>query len=251
MEKTYTNRVESVNPYSGSGSKREEIEQMFDNISPRYDLLNSLLSIGIDKVWRNKLSAMVDLKHPRSILDVATGTAELALTLARVTDAKITGVDISTGMLEIGRKKILQRKLHNRIELVEADSLQLPFEDNTFDAVTVAFGVRNFASLDKGIAEMMRVLKTGHTLFILEFSNTRGTWINPLFAFYFRFILPFIGRFISKDKAAYEYLPNSVAAFPAGKEFCELLLSCGASSVKMKKLTAGIVTIYAAEKKSI
>jgi demethylmenaquinone methyltransferase/2-methoxy-6-polyprenyl-1,4-benzoquinol methylase len=251
MEKTYSNRVESVNPYSGSGSKREEIEQMFNNISPRYDLLNSLLSIGIDKVWRNKLSALVDLKHPRHILDVATGTAELALTLARDTEAKIKGVDISAGMIEIGRKKVLQRKLHNRIDLIEADSLQLPFEDSTFDAVTVAFGVRNFASLEKGITEMLRVLKPGHSLFVLEFSNTKGTWINPLFTFYFRFILPAIGRLISKDKSAYEYLPNSVAAFPTGKEFCELLLFCGASSVKMRKLTAGIVTIYSAEKKSV
>jgi demethylmenaquinone methyltransferase/2-methoxy-6-polyprenyl-1,4-benzoquinol methylase len=248
MERNIVTASETVKPYNSARSKADEVEEMFDNISPKYDFLNSFLSAGIDKSWRRKLAEMVMLTHPKSILDVATGTAEMAIQLANDTDAKITGVDISAGMLGIGQKKINKLRLQKKIALQQADSLKLPFADQTFDAITVAFGVRNFESLEFGIREMLRVLRPGRTLFILEFSDTEGTWVSPLFKFYFKRILPFLGKLVSGDSRAYTYLPQSVEAFPAGKEFCQLLLSCGASTVTMRKLTAGIATIYCAKK---
>ena len=237
----------TITPYSPGGSKREQVERMFDNISPKYDLLNRLFSLGIDQAWRRKVIRLVGKEPVNHLLDVATGTADLAILAARNVK-KVTGIDISEGMLEHGRKKIADRKLTDRIELLKADSTDLPFAEATFDAVTVAFGVRNFEDLEKGIREMRRVLRPAGRAFILEFSKPRRTPFRQLFRLYFHGIMPLIGRSVSKDASAYTYLPKSVDAFPEGPEFLRLLERAGFRECTATPLTGGIATLYTCRK---
>ncbi len=237
----------TITPYSPEGSKREQVERMFDNISPKYDLLNRLFSLGIDQAWRRKVVRLVGREKVDRLLDVATGTGDLAI-MASKKATRVTGIDISEGMLEHGRVKVKQRGLQDRIELLKADSAELPFAEGTFDVVTVAFGVRNFEQLEKGIAEMRRVLKPGGRMFILEFSKPQRTPFRQLFRFYFHRVMPFIGRLVSKDDAAYTYLPKSVDAFPEGKEFVRLMERTGLREAKSDPLTGGVATLYTARK---
>ena len=225
--------------------ERAAISQMFDKIAWRYDFLNHFLSFGTDKRWR--IVAVNELRElqPDHVLDVATGTADLALTVQKLLNPKnIDGIDISEGMLAIGRQKIEKKGLRQQISLQYGDSEALPFEEQTFDAVTVAFGVRNFENLEKGLGEMYRVLKTGGKAVILEFSVPRKRFFRVFFNFYFFHVLPLLGRLLSKDAHAYNYLPDSVQSFPHGTEFKEIMEKCGFSKVRIKPLTFGIVHIY-------
>lgn len=236
----------SVKPYAAEGSKREQVERMFDAISPRYDLLNRLFSLGTDQGWRERVMRKVAQEPVHRLLDVATGTADLALMAARQVE-HVTGADISAGMLEHGRHKVERAGLTDRVKLVRADASDLPFAADSFDAITVAFGVRNFEDLERGIRGMFRVLKPGGRLFVLEFSRPRGV-LRPFFRFYFHHVMPFIGRIISKDNAAYSYLPASVEAFPEGTVFERLLLANGGADVGSERLSGGIATLYIARK---
>ena len=225
------------------------IATMFDRISPKYDALNHLLSLNIDKVWRRKTAKAVAKHHPKTILDLATGTADLAISLAkRNPQAHIVGMDISEKMLEIGKEKVAQKGLADQIELRLGDAAALPFEDNTFNAVTVAFGVRNFEDLDKGLSEIHRVLKPNGQAVILEFSMPERFPVKQLYRFYFKCLLPFIGRIVSKDKSAYSYLPASVEHFPKPNIFVEMLAQKRLSNGQAKPLTFGIATLYTAAK---
>lgn len=235
--------VVKPNPAS-KATKKQQVEQMFDNISPRYDFLNHFLSLGIDYSWRKKVRKKVAKFQPATLLDVATGTADLAIELSKIPGLKITGVDISQGMLDFGDVKLKQRNLQGRIVLQQADSENLPFADASFDAVTVSFGVRNFENLDKGLGEMCRVLKPGSPMMVLEFSKPTNPVFSRLYWFYFKYILPRLGKLLSKDATAYTYLPQSVAAFPEGEEFVSRAKSAGFSSVNYRPLTFGICTLY-------
>ena len=240
---------EQIKPYGSTMGKKDEVEQMFDNISHRYDFLNRLLSAGIDVQWRNKVVNMVSETNPGTILDVATGTGDLAIALAKKnTQAKITGFDLSAGMLEIGRKKIAEKHLSNQIDMIQGDAENMPFQDNTFDAITVAFGVRNFETLEKGLKEIHRVLKPGGTFIILEFSMPEQFPMKQLYNFYFKNVLPVIGKTFSKDHRAYTYLPESVQAFPYGEKLNNILKSLNFVAPKDKKLTFGIASIYKSSK---
>jgi demethylmenaquinone methyltransferase/2-methoxy-6-polyprenyl-1,4-benzoquinol methylase len=227
-----------------SQSKKVQVEQMFDGIAARYDMLNRLLSLRIDVLWRNKVVAMLKPLKPEMILDVATGTADLAIALNALNPKKIVGLDLSHNMLEIGRVKVQDKKLQSVIELVKGDSEQLPFRDASFDAVTVAFGVRNFENLQKGLSEIYRVLKPGGTFIILEFSKVKKAPLKQLYQFYFRYITPMVGRLFSKDTKAYSYLPNSVQVFPEGEEMCVILQNLGFKKVTCTPLSFGISSIY-------
>ena len=239
------NDSKQVKPYGEQGlSKKEEVALMFDNISGRYDFLNHFLSMGIDKGWRKKAIAILKESNPSTVLDVATGTADFAIASLEAGPNHVTGVDISNGMLEVGRKKIKEKGLQSTIELRYGDSESLPFQDHSFDAVTVAFGVRNFENLETGLSEIFRVLKPGGKVIILEFSKPRTFPIKQLYGFYFRYILPSVGRLVSSDKSAYSYLPASVQAFPDGIEFVKILNSTGFTDNRQKPLTFGIATIY-------
>jgi demethylmenaquinone methyltransferase / 2-methoxy-6-polyprenyl-1,4-benzoquinol methylase len=238
-----------VKPYTADGSKREQVEHMFDAISPKYDLLNRLFSMGVDQGWRRKVIRRVAQEPVAHLLDVATGTADLAILAAQKKAAtRITGVDISEGMLAHGREKVKAKQLGDRVTLQRADGAALPFADGTIDAITVAFGVRNFEDLERGLRDMARVLKPGGRLFVLEFSKPRGTIMGALFRFYFHRVMPFIGRLVSKDSAAYTYLPQSVDAFPDGEAFVRILQNCGLREAKADPLTGGIATLYSARK---
>lgn len=241
--------VENIKPYDAEADKKAQVSAMFDNIAHRYDFLNHFLSLGIDKGWRRRAVAQLKPYAPQRILDVATGTGDLALALHKgLTPQSIVGVDISTGMLEKGREKIAKRGLSEYIRLDEGDSENLPFEDASFDAVTVAFGVRNFGDVRRGLSEMLRVLRPGGQCLILEFSKPKGFPFKQGFQFYFRFVLPLVGRITSKDRRAYTYLFESVQAFPEGQEFVELLESVGFGKVRLRRLTGGVCSIYQAEK---
>lgn len=231
--------------------KKEAVAQMFDEIAPKYDFLNHFLSINIDKIWRRKLVRLVKKEKPFSILDVATGTGDLAISALKACPQKITGIDISAKMLEIGRKKIEEKKLSDKIELVLADSLEIPFPDNSFDAVMVAFGVRNFEDIEKGLSEMNRVIRPGKKAFILEFSKPGKFPVKQFYNFYFHYILPFFGKRISKNKQAYSYLPDTVAKFPERKEFTAIMEKCGYKNACYKRLSFGIATIYTGEKNNL
>ena len=241
--------MQEVKPYQEKeGSKKEQVADMFDNISPKYDFLNHVLSMGIDIRWRKNAVNILKRKKPATVLDVATGTADFAIQNIGSGASQITGIDISNGMLEVGRKKIKAKGLDSVIQLRLADSEQLPFEDNSFDAITVGFGVRNFEDLEKGLGEMLRVLKPGGTCLILEFSKPQKFPIKQLYQFYFKYILPTIGKIISKDQSAYTYLPDSVDAFPFGERFTQILESVGYKSTKIIPQTFGIASIYQASK---
>jgi len=235
----------TVTPYNNkSTGKKEQVEEMFDNISGKYDFLNRSLSFGIDVWWRKRMMKELRQVHPAKILDVATGTADVALEAVSLKPESIIGIDISEGMLSIGRIKIEKRGLSQKISLQKADSENLPFENDSFDAVTVAFGVRNFENLEKGLSEINRVLKPGGKLVILEFSRPSLPVIKQVYDFYFRTICPWWGKIISSDFSAYKYLYDSVRAFPEGKDFTNIAASAGMKEMKAKRVTLGIVSLY-------
>jgi demethylmenaquinone methyltransferase/2-methoxy-6-polyprenyl-1,4-benzoquinol methylase len=234
----------SVTPYQSDKSKRDQVAEMFDNISHRYDFLNHFLSMGIDKIWRKKVVQLVQKQSPESILDIATGTADLAIALSKTGAKKIDGIDISEGMLSVGRKKITQKKLEGLITLQWGDSEAIPYPDNSFDAVTVAFGVRNFEHPIQGLNEIYRVIKPGGKLYVLEFSQPQKFPVKQLYQFYFKNILPVWGRIVSKDHAAYTYLPESVQAFPYGDAFIQLMNQAHFKDNVCKPLSFGIASIY-------
>lgn len=238
-----------ITPYKGSTlNKKQQVEQMFDNISENYDGLNRVISFGIDVKWRKKVIQLVEAKNPHSVLDIATGTGDLAISLAKTGAKEIIGLDISEGMLSVGRKKIAAEKLSERIKMVQADSEALPFEDNSFDAITVAFGVRNFETLEKGLAEIFRVLKPKGIFVVLETSVPTKFPFKQGYKFYSTAMLPTIGKLFSKDKVAYSYLSESAAAFPYGEKFNNILRKIGFINVEDKPQTFGVATIYTASK---
>lgn len=239
-----------VTPYKDSNlGKKQQVTEMFDNISGNYDGLNRVISFGIDVKWRKKVVQMVNLASPQNILDIATGTGDLAINLALKTQAEsIIGLDISAGMLEVGKQKIAQRNLSNRIEMVLGDSEELPFEDNSFGAVTVAFGVRNFEDLEKGLCEIYRVLKKGGTFVVLETSVPTKTPFKQGYKLYTKHVLPTIGKIFSKDQSAYGYLSESASVFPYGEAFTEILTQIGFKKATAHPQTLGVATIYQAFK---
>lgn len=239
----------SLTPYNDSKkSKKEQVASMFDNIAPKYDFLNHVLSLGIDKMWRRKMIKILRIHKPKKILDIATGTGDLAIEASKLKPESVTGIDISDEMLKIAIKKIEKKGLSGIISFQHGDSEQLSFNDACFDAAIVAFGVRNFENLEKGISEIYRVLKNNGVFLVLEFSKPSQFPVKQLYSFYFNHILPFTGRLISKDKSAYRYLPDSVNAFPEGKKFEAILQSAGFAKINSKRLTFGIASIYYAIK---
>ena len=239
----------TVIPYKeNSESKKQQVATMFNNISKRYDFLNHFLSLGIDIIWRKKAIKLLEEPQPKEILDIATGTGDFALAALRLNPTKVTGIDISEGMLSVGKEKIKQKGLQKVIELRLGDSENLEFHSNTFDAYTVAFGVRNFENLEKGLTEMLRVLKPKGTAIILEFSKPTAFPIKQMYNFYFNYMLPGIGKLVSKDNAAYTYLPESVDAFPDGEKFISILSKVGYKNIKEIRLMFGIASIYKSNK---
>ncbi|HTM65158.1 MAG TPA: bifunctional demethylmenaquinone methyltransferase/2-methoxy-6-polyprenyl-1,4-benzoquinol methylase UbiE [Flavipsychrobacter sp.] len=233
---------------SSSLNKKAQVADMFNDIAGKYDFLNHFLSLGIDKGWRKKAIKEVAAIVPQRILDVATGTGDLAIAAVETKPKEIIGVDIADQMLEVGRKKIKEKNLEQIISLRNGDSEALPFDNSSFDAVTCAYGARNFENLETGLKEMNRVLRTGGKVVILEFSHPKQFPVKQLYQFYFRFILPALGKIVSKHSSAYTYLPESVRAFPEGKRFCEILKDCGFKEAKARPLTFGITTLYTAYK---
>lgn len=233
---------------ASSLSKKEQVEQMFDSIAGKYDFLNRLLSLRIDVLWRNKVVKLLQPHQPQVILDVATGTADLAMALMKLKPQKIIGLDLSNNMLEIGRQKVKAKNWHHTIELVKGDGENLPFESDTFDAVTVAFGVRNFENLEPGLREIHRVLKPGGQFIILEFSKVKSFPLKQFYHLYFSYITPAIGKLFSKDNKAYTYLPNSVKVFPEGEELCVILQQSGFKQTICKPQSFGIASIYQSAK---
>jgi len=241
--------AKKVKPYKDSSlNKKQQVEQMFDKISGNYDGLNRVISFGIDVKWRRKVIEIVKNTRPDAVLDIATGTGDLAITLAKTNASKIVGLDISEGMLAVGKKKIAEKGLSEKIEMVQADSEALPFKDNSFDAITVAFGVRNFEHLKKGLAEIYRVLKPGGIFVVLETSVPTKFPFKQGYKFHSRVILPLIGKLFSKDKEAYSYLSESAASFPFGEKFNNILRKTGFINVEDKPQTFGVATIYTASK---
>lgn len=239
----------TVKPYTSEGSKKKQVAGMFNNIAPKYDFLNHFLSMGIDKIWRKRaIKLLKDIENPK-ILDVATGTGDLALEANRRLGCSVVGVDISVEMLKVAQEKIEKRGLSRMVSVKEGDSENLPFDDEVFDAVMVAFGVRNFENLNKGLTDMARTLKVGGKMVVLEFSKPAYFPFKQLYLFYFRNILPWLGGLISNDKAAYTYLPESVLSFPDGVRFDQELINAGMTPLKRYKQTMGIATIYLSEKR--
>ena len=240
---------DTIVPYSRSlQGKKDQVAGMFDNIAHRYDFLNRFLSCGIDIVWRKKMLKKLDAAQPKTILDVATGTGDVAIMAAkRLNPRKVIGIDISEGMLEVGRKKITKLLLNNKIELLKGDSEAINSPDNSFDAVTVAFGVRNFENLEKGLSEILRVMKPGGKLVVLEFSKPAGAF-RGFYNLYMNHLAPFFGKLFSKDKEAYQYLHSSVKAFPEGETFLHILQQVGFYDTTLNRLSLGICTIYCGRK---
>ena len=240
----------NITPYKDSTlGKKEQVTQMFDTISGNYEGLNRVISFGIDIKWRKKILNLVRAKNPKNILDIATGTGDLAILMAQTNATKIIGLDISSGMLEVGKKKILDKKLENKIEMIVGDSENMPFPDNHFDAITVSFGIRNFETLDKGLAEILRVLKPNGIFVILETSNPTKTPYKQGYKFYTKNILPIIGKLFSKDDVAYGYLSESASVFPFGEALNNILRKIGFIEVQDMPQTFGVATIYTASKK--
>lgn len=241
--------AEKVKPYDSAAGKTGQVEAMFDSIAPAYDTMNRLMTLGIDRSWRRKAVRLVAAENPHRILDVATGTGDFAITLAHaVPGATVTGIDLSEQMLAIGKKKVEKAGLASRVTLEKGDCLSLPFGDNTFDAITVAFGVRNFESLARGYAEMARVLRPGGVLCILELAVPGSPLVRPFYNIYTRGIIPLVGRLISSDPRAYTYLPQSIAAMPSGEAMLALLTEAGLGEARLHPLTLGVCAIYTARK---
>ena len=234
-----------VKPYKDQdSSKKEQVAQMFNSIAPKYDFLNHTLSLGIDILWRKKAVRILKKINPERVLDIACGTGDFAIEDLNSGADKVTGLDISEGMVQVGIEKVKNKGLSKKVDLQVGDSENIPFEDNTFNGITVGFGVRNFENLEKGLSEMHRVLTPGGQLIVLEFSKPKKVPIKQLYFFYFKYILPKIGRLISKDKTAYTYLPDSVHAFPDGEQFTNILDKIGFKSTKIVPCTFGIASIY-------
>jgi len=241
-------RVE-VKPYGNSDkSKKEEVAEMFNNISKKYDFLNHFLSLGVDKIWRKKAIKKLREIEPKRILDIATGTGDFAIASLKLNPTEVVGIDISAGMLEVGREKMKARSFDSIITMTLGDSEDLPFEDNYFDALTVGFGVRNFEHLEIGLAEMLRVIRVGGKVIILEFSKPKKFPIKQGYGFISKYIIPFFGKRISKDEKAYAYLPESIAAFPEGQEMIDILTKLGYKDVEAELVSGGIATIYSGVK---
>lgn len=239
-----------MKPYDEIRPKGEQVREMFDRIAPAYDRLNDIMSLRIARIWRKQMARIVVKLHPKRILDLATGTGDMAIVLARkIKSAHITGADPSEGMLEIARQKVEKKRLANRIGLEVAEAEKLLYKDGEFDAVTVVFGVRNFHDIGAGLREMHRVLRRKGMVFIMEFSMPRGKIFAPLYRFYFRKWLPLVGGRVSGDKEAYTYLPESVVEFPDWEKFTELMWECGFANVKSKALFFGVARIYKGEKR--
>ncbi|MCZ8091651.1 MAG: bifunctional demethylmenaquinone methyltransferase/2-methoxy-6-polyprenyl-1,4-benzoquinol methylase UbiE [Flavobacterium sp.] len=240
----------NITPYRDSSlGKKEQVTQMFDNISGNYDDLNRVISLGIDVKWRKKVVALVAEKNPENILDIATGTGDLAILMTSTSAKKIVGLDLSVGMLEVGKKKIATQNLSDKIEMVVGDSENIPFPDNYFDAITVSFGIRNFETLEKGLAEIYRVLKPGGIFVILETSVPTKFPYKQGYSFYTKMILPLIGKVFSKDKNAYGYLSTSAANFPFGEKLNNILRKVSFIDCVALPQTFGVATIYTATKK--
>ena len=241
---------DTVVPYKGSElGKKQQVAGMFNDIAFRYDFLNRFLSAGIDIRWRKKAIKQLLQIQPKTILDVATGTADVAIMASGILKPeKITGIDISDGMLEIGRKKIEKLGLQNRIELLNGDCETIKFDNDSFEAVTVAFGVRNFENLEKGLSEIKRVLKPGGKLVVLEFSKPRSAVVKAMYNLYMKIIAPNVGKLFSKNRNAYQYLDESIKKFPEGKNFTAILDNLGYRNIYFKPLSLGICSIYCGEK---
>jgi demethylmenaquinone methyltransferase / 2-methoxy-6-polyprenyl-1,4-benzoquinol methylase len=238
-----------VVPYKNDESgKKQQVARMFDNISGKYDFLNHFLSFGIDIGWRKKAINLLRPENPKLILDVATGTGDFAIEALKLQPEKIIGIDISEGMLGVGRKKMIDSGYDKIIDMISGDSENLPFENNKFDAITVAFGVRNFENLEVGLTEMLRVLKPGGRVVILEFSKPTSWYFKPIYNIYFKYITPTIGKVFSKDSEAYSYLPESVKIFPDGKDFTTILDRLGYKNTSCRPLTLGISSLYTGTK---
>ncbi len=242
--------VENITPYgSDSRDKAEQVREMFDAIAPAYDFMNRAMTFGIDKLWRRSAVRLLSDRTHDDILDIATGTGDLAIRLARTLDpVTVVGVDLSEEMIEIGRRKVAAEGLDEIVTLGPGDCMQLPFPDSSFDAVTCAYGVRNFADIEAGYREMYRVLRPGGTVVILELSTPRSGIVRPFYNLYTRHVIPAVGRMVSKDVRAYSYLPESIAAVPQGERMCALLSGAGFTSPRAIPLTLGTCTIYTAEK---
>ena len=238
-----------IKPYKNSElGKKEQVAQMFDNISKDYDGLNRIISLGIDVSWRKKVVKLVGENAPKQILDIATGTGDLALMMTELNPDRIVGLDISEGMLEVGRTKVVKANLSDKIKMVVGDSENIPFDDNTFDAITVSFGVRNFENLDKGLQEILRVLKPEGKFVVLETSNPTKFPFKQGYKLYTNIILPLIGKLFSKDKVAYSYLSKSANSFPFGQAFNNILQKNGFKEAKNLPVTFGVASIYTAFK---
>jgi len=241
--------LEKVTPYNdSSASKKEQVKEMFDNIAGRYDFLNRLLSLGIDQLWRKKAVKYIGETQPKKILDLATGTGDFAIEALKLKPEQIIGLDLSNEMMDVGRKKAIAHNAEAILTFLQGDSEHMPFADNTFDAITVGFGVRNFETLEKGLGEMLRVLKPGGRVAILEPSKPVNAPFRQIFSIYFLYILPGVGRLFSKDARAYSYLPESVNAFPEGMKFVDVLNKVGFRNAKWHPLTLGICAFYTCEK---
>lgn len=242
--------AEAVNPYDDLRPKTEQVKEMFDSIAPSYDFMNRAMTFGIDKLWRRRAVRMVARTKPFRILDIATGTGDLAIKLARNTTAdEVIGVDLSEKMLEVGRKKVERTGLTHCVSFRQADCLVLPFEDASFDCITVAYGVRNFANILDGYKEMYRVLRPGGTLCVVELSTPRGRFVKPLYDFYTRRMIPWLGQIVSKDVRAYSYLPESIAAVAQGDEMLGLMARAGFTDTRCRRMTFGTCSIYTGLKK--
>jgi demethylmenaquinone methyltransferase/2-methoxy-6-polyprenyl-1,4-benzoquinol methylase len=238
-----------VTPYKDSElGKKEQVTEMFDNVSSNYDFLNRVLTFGIDISWRKNVVALVKEGKAKKVLDIATGTGDLAIMMAKAAIDDVTGLDISPGMLNIGIQKVKDEGLKAKVDMIIGDSEQLPFDEGTFDAVTVAFGVRNFENLELGLREILRVLKPNGSLTVLETSQPTSFPVKQGFQFYSKYVIPTVGKLFSKDKSAYDYLPESAAAFPYGEKFNNILLKTGFNSSKVYPQTLGVATIYHAIK---
>jgi demethylmenaquinone methyltransferase / 2-methoxy-6-polyprenyl-1,4-benzoquinol methylase len=233
-----------VKPYNTDKSKKEEVAQMFNNIAANYDFLNHFLSLGIDHLWRKRAVKELKAVQPKRILDIATGTGDFAIANLKLQPNQVVGLDISEGMLEVGRQKMKKKGVDNIVSMMLGDSEDLPFEDNYFDGLTVGFGVRNFENLEKGLGEMLRVIRPGGKAVILEFSKPKVFPVKQAFGLYSKYFIPFFGKRISKDEKAYAYLPESVAAFPEGKDFEAVLAKVGYKQINSIPVSGGIATIY-------
>lgn len=241
-------QVEQINPYTDdSRHKTEQVREMFDSIAPAYDFMNRAMTFGIDRLWRRRAVKMMrDVAHS-DVLDIATGTGDLAIMMAKtMTDAKITGLDLSEGMIEIGRRKVAESRLDDRISFQTGDCLALPFADNSFDCITCAYGVRNFENLAAGYKEMRRVLRPGGLLVIIELSTPPSALVKPFYDLYTRYLIPAVGRMVSKDTRAYSYLPESIAAVPQRERMCQIMGEAGLTDCRYLPLTFGTCTIYTA-----